>query len=125
VQEARGELVVESEGGFTVALDATVTPELRAEGLAREVVNRVQRLRKDADFEVSDRIRLGVSAGDELLAALRAFEVSVSADTLALELELSADGLDAARYETVREVDLDGVPATIGAARLARGGGAA
>jgi isoleucyl-tRNA synthetase len=125
VQEARGELVVESEGGFTVALDATVTPELRAEGLARELVNRVQRLRKDADFEVSDRIRLGVSAGDELLAALRAFEVAVATDTLALELELSAGALDAARYETVREVDLDGVPATIAAARLARGGGAA
>jgi isoleucyl-tRNA synthetase len=125
VQEARGDLVVESEGGFTVALDATVTPELRAEGLARELVNRVQRLRKDAGFEVSDRIRLGVTAGDELLEAVRTFEESVSADTLAVELELGGGALDAGRYETMREVDLDGVAATIGAARLARAGGPA
>jgi isoleucyl-tRNA synthetase len=122
VQEARGEMVVESEGGFTVALDATLTPELRAEGLARELVNRVQRLRKDAGFEVADRIRLGVSGGDELIGAVRTFVEMLSADTLAVELDLGSEALVRDRYETIREVDLDGVPATVGAGRVVRGG---
>ena len=47
-QEATGELVVKGEGGFTVALDPNLDDELRAEGMARELVNRIQRLRKDA-----------------------------------------------------------------------------
>ena len=124
VQKARGDMVVEAQGGFTVALDAELTPDLRAEGLARELVNRVQRLRKDAGFEVADRIRLGVSGGEELLAAVRTFEEALATDTLAVELELTTDSIAADQYELVREVDLDGVVATIGAARMTRGSGA-
>ncbi|HEV2147068.1 MAG TPA: isoleucine--tRNA ligase [Longimicrobiaceae bacterium] len=117
VQTARGELQVQAEGGFTAALDPTVTPELRAEGLARELVNRVQRLRKDAGLEVSDRIRLGVAGGGELRAALERFGDFVAGETLATELAVQADGLGDGGYAEVREVDLDGVPATIGVAK--------
>jgi isoleucyl-tRNA synthetase len=118
VQSARGELVVEAEAGFTVALDPTVTPELRAEGLARELVNRVQRLRKDAGLEVSDRIRLGVAGGDEIRRVLAAHRDFVAGETLSRELEVSADGLPPGAYAETREVDLDGVPATIGVSKI-------
>ncbi|HEX2091454.1 MAG TPA: isoleucine--tRNA ligase [Longimicrobiaceae bacterium] len=118
VQTARGDLQVQAEGGFTVALDPTVTPELRAEGLARELVNRVQRLRKDAGLEVSDRIRLGVAGGGEVREALERFGNFIAGETLARELEVHADGLAPDGYTEVREVDLDGVPATIGVERV-------
>jgi isoleucyl-tRNA synthetase len=117
VQTARGELQVQAEGGFTAALDPTITPELRAEGLARELVNRVQRLRKDAGLEVADRIRLGVAGGDELRAALERFGSFVAGETLATDLAVQADGLGEGAYAEVREVDLDGIPATIGVAK--------
>jgi isoleucyl-tRNA synthetase len=117
VQTARGDLQVQAEGGFTAALDPTITPELREEGLARELVNRVQRLRKDAGLEVADRIRLGVAGGDELRAALARWSEFVAGETLTTELRVHADGLGADGWAAVREVDLDGVPATIGVAR--------
>ena len=118
VQGAKGDFVVQAEGGYTLALDPTLTPELRAEGLAREVVNRVQKLRKDTGLEVSDRIRLGVFGGAELTEAVRRFEALVAGETLAVEVEAGpeprADG-----YEAVREVDLDGVMAAIALVRVA------
>ena len=124
IQTARGDLVVQAEGGLTVALDATLTPELQAEGLAREVVNRVQRLRKDASFEVSDRIRLGISGDDELRAAVEAHRDFVTGETLASEIQLVSGELGQGGYPSVREVDLDGVAAVIGIARVERGGDA-
>jgi isoleucyl-tRNA synthetase len=121
LQEARGELIVEVEGGYTVALDAAVTPELRAEGLARELVNRVQRLRKDAGFEVSDRIRLGVSCDGELLDAARTYREALAGETLTVELELTEGPLAEGVYEVLREVELDGIPAVLGASRIGQG----
>jgi len=118
VQSAKAELSVQAEGGFTVALDPALTPELRAEGLARELVNRVQRLRKDAGLEVSDRIRLGVSGGGEVRDALARFADFVAGETLALEVGVHDDGVQG--YAQVREVDLDGVPAVIGLERAAQ-----
>jgi hypothetical protein len=58
-----------------------------------------------------------------MLAAARSFEAALAADTLAVEVELTDGELSAERYETIREVDLDGVAATIGAARAPRGVG--
>ncbi|HEX8675166.1 MAG TPA: DUF5915 domain-containing protein, partial [Longimicrobium sp.] len=118
VQGAKGDFVVQAEGGYTLALDPTLTPELRAEGLAREVVNRVQKLRKDTGLEVSDRIRLGVFGGAEVTEAVERFRALVAGETLAVEIETGpvprVDG-----YEAVREVDLDGVTATIALVRVA------
>ncbi|HET7321815.1 MAG TPA: isoleucine--tRNA ligase, partial [Longimicrobiaceae bacterium] len=90
-QEARGDLVVEAEGRYTVALDATITPELRAEGLARELVNRVQRLRKETDFEVADRIRLAIAGGEEVTEAASAHRDFIAGETLALQVEVAPE----------------------------------
>jgi isoleucyl-tRNA synthetase len=123
-QEATGDFIVEAEGGFTVALDPTLTPELRAEGLAREVVSRVQRLRKESNFEVADRIRLGVTGGAPVLAAIQAHRDFVMGETLARELELSEAPLSGDAYATVRQLDLDGESVSIGLARIATAGAA-
>ncbi|MEN9660742.1 MAG: hypothetical protein RLZZ443_671, partial [Actinomycetota bacterium] len=73
-------------GGFLI-LDATVTAELAAEGLARDVIRGVQQARKEADFDVSDRIRLTLTADAAVLAAVATHAELVKSETLALELE--------------------------------------
>lgn len=81
----KGDVVIETEGALTVALDVELDAELIQEGLAREVVSKVQRLRKDADFEVTDRIKLTWHTPDaELLAALNAFGGYIATETLAV-----------------------------------------
>lgn len=79
--------LVEQEDGVTVALDVTITDELLAEGLAREVVNRVQHMRKSADFDVTDRIIVQYRATERLAEALEEFRGWIRNETLALELE--------------------------------------
>ena len=80
---------VASEGSLTVALDIEVTEELRREGLARELVNRIQNLRKASGFEVTDRISTVIYADDPALAdALSAFGEYVKAQTLSLTIGL-------------------------------------
>ena len=69
-----------------VVLDTEVTPELAAEGTARDVVRVIQQARKDADLDVSDRITATVDAGDEVKAAIQTHREFVSAETLSLEL---------------------------------------
>jgi isoleucyl-tRNA synthetase len=66
IRRASGSLVVQEQHGFFAAIDPTVTPALRSEGVAREVISRVQRMRKEAGFAVSDRIRLWLG-GDALV----------------------------------------------------------
>ncbi|NNE69063.1 MAG: isoleucine--tRNA ligase [Rhodothermales bacterium] len=79
--------LVGQEGAVTVALDVTRTPELIAEGLAREVVNRIQNLRKQADFEVTDRVVVQFEASEELGRAIERFGDRVRNETLAVELQ--------------------------------------
>lgn len=86
--------IVESEDGITVSLDTNLTPDLIEEGLAREFVNRVQNMRKDADFEVSDRISIYVEGTDNLKKAISKMKSYIMQETLAEELEFGsrADG---------------------------------
>ncbi|MFT4605347.1 MAG: isoleucyl-tRNA synthetase [Rhodothermales bacterium] len=79
--------LVGQEGNVTVALDITRTPELIAEGLSREVVNRIQNMRKQAGFDVSDRITVAFTASEELAQALDSFAERVRNETLAVELQ--------------------------------------
>ena len=82
---------VASEGSLTVALDVEVTPELRKEGLSRELVNRIQNLRKSSGFEVTDRINTVVYSNDGgLTEALKVFGDYVKAQTLSLSIGLEA-----------------------------------
>ena len=69
--------------GLTVALDTTLTDDLRAEGLAREIINKVQNLRKKSGLEVSDRIELAISGPEPVLAAVRTHAGRIAAETLA------------------------------------------
>ena len=70
----------------TVAIDSRITPELRAEGLAREVVRRVQSMRKDAGFDIADRITTYYQAEEELSTAFATWEDYIKAETLSLKL---------------------------------------
>ena len=83
-------LAVATDHGVTVAVDATLTPELRNEGLAREFVRRVQDLRKSAGLDVADRIKVYYDASPKLDEAVRAFCDYIKAETLALALTASA-----------------------------------
>jgi isoleucyl-tRNA synthetase len=80
--------MVASDAEITVALDVKLTPELEAEGMARELVNRIQNLRKDKDFEVTDRITLTLENHTALNDALAHFKDYICAEVLATELNL-------------------------------------
>jgi isoleucyl-tRNA synthetase len=81
--------IVAAENGLTVALDTTISDDLRKEGIARDVVNRVQNLRKDMGLEVQDKIRIDVQLSDGLVnAALEANREYICTETQALELNL-------------------------------------
>ena len=114
VEAARGDLVVQGDGRFTAALDPSVSEDLRREGIARELVNRVQRLRKDADLEITDRISLWVAGPEEVVAAAEAFRGFIAGETLATAFSVSTEDQDLARCRIVREVDLEGITAQIG-----------
>jgi isoleucyl-tRNA synthetase len=93
---------VASEAGITVALDVTITPELKREGIARDFVNRVQNLRKDTGLEVLDKIGIEVEKDGELAtASLNEFKDYICSETQALSLELKENLQDAT------EVDMD------------------
>jgi len=81
-------LQVASEGAITVALDINVTPELRLEGIAREFVNRIQNLRKECDFEVTDKIILRIVRKPELIESLEKYCDYIGNQTLSSRVEL-------------------------------------
>ena len=98
-------------GGF-VALDTAVTPELAAEGLARDLVRAVQQARREADLDVSDRISLSIAGSDAVLEAARTHEELITRETLATSYEVGAkaDG----SYDVRTEVPVgDGENATV------------
>ncbi|WP_041340550.1 isoleucine--tRNA ligase [Runella slithyformis] len=84
--------LVASQGSLTVALDVTVTEELRREGLARDVVNRIQNLRKDSGFEVTDKIKITVQDNSpELAEAVTSNKDYICQEVQAISLELVTD----------------------------------
>ncbi|NEW78581.1 MAG: isoleucine--tRNA ligase [Gelidibacter sp.] len=84
-QDIEGWLVA-NQGGLTVALDITITDDLRMEGNARELVNRVQNLRKDSGLEVTDKITLVIQKNDILGRSIAANEHYIKTETLTKEL---------------------------------------
>jgi isoleucyl-tRNA synthetase len=90
-------MVVASESDVIVALDTALTPDLIQEGLAREFVSRVQNLRKDADFEVTQRIAVAVTCDAQIQAAIERYGDYVKAETLCESLifaQVSAEAAD-------------------------------
>jgi isoleucyl-tRNA synthetase len=110
--EKREGYEVEHEGPYAVALDVEVTPELRAEGLAREVVRAVQEARKEAGLEIADRIGLWLDAGGELAAAIAFHHDWILGEVLATTRLTSPEGC----FFT-KTADIEGETLTIGIAR--------
>jgi isoleucyl-tRNA synthetase len=103
---AQGEVVIESQGDLTVALDTTVTEALKREGLMRELVSRLQRQRKDQGLEVSDRIHVQIATtSTELVACVTEHDGKIREEVLAVKLELVASAAGEA-------LDLEGIEAT-------------
>ena len=107
VRRAVGDLLVKEAEGRFVALDPAVTPELRREGLARELVSRVQRMRKEAGFAVSDRIRLWVWGAPEIEEAASEYIGWISGEVLAAHLHLGE--AHAPGHVAAQPVELDGL----------------
>ena len=82
--------LVASEGGITVALDTTLSPELKNEGIAREIVNRIQNLRKDSSFDVTDRILLKINTSEAIQTAISANKSYICDEVLANEISFEA-----------------------------------
>jgi len=81
-------LLIGSDQGITVAMDTQISEDLRLEGIARELVNRIQNLRKDQDLDVTDRIRLKMNTHPTLVKAMQQFGEHVASETLAQDYEL-------------------------------------
>jgi isoleucyl-tRNA synthetase len=95
--------LVASEGGLTVALDITLTEELKGEGVARELVNRIQNMRKDSGFEVTDRIEIKIKNTPAISSAVEANKNYICAEVLADSLEL----VESATGGTTVEIDAE------------------
>ena len=122
VEESRGGLIVRSEAGVTVALDPMIDDELRAEGIARELVNRIQRLRREADLAVTDRIMLRIDGEEIIAAAARVHQEFIGGETLARSVEIGSElAQEGTRTNLtpgdgdwhVRQVSVDGLKATL------------
>ena len=87
--------LVASESGLTVALDITISENLKSEGIAREIVNRVQNLRKDSGLDVTDRITLSIETSDFVQAATLANKDYICAEVLANDIHFSAVNVNA------------------------------
>ncbi len=102
--------LVETESGLTVAVDTELSPELRDEGLAREFINRVQNMRKEADFDVTDRIEVAFEGDNELLEAVDNQKDYISSEILAVAIErLNSHEV----YDYTKKWDINGSECTI------------
>jgi len=101
---------VASEGGITVALDITLTEELKKEGIARDFVNRIQNLRKDMGLEVQDKIAIEVQKdSDQINTALSEFADYIRTETQAFTLDIKAqlnDGVEVEMEESVLKIKI-------------------
>lgn len=98
--------LVANEGPVTVALDITVTPELRLEGIARELVNRIQNIRKSSDYEITDRINVVLDTdNEEVRKAVEAFGEYIATQVLASSLVIDK----IADSDVSETLDIDGI----------------
>jgi len=102
--------IVQADGPYVVALDPRLTADLVQEGLAREVVNRVQRLRREAGYDFTTRIELSVAGAEDVVSAAAAFQGFIEGETLARKTVLGSILEEA---DVTREVDIEGRRVTI------------
>lgn len=97
--------LVSSEDGITVALDSTITEELKQEGIARELINRVQNLRKDSGLEVTDKIVLKIDTSETIQRALNVNKVYICNEVLAVDIQFEALNGEALSIDLEQEAD--------------------
>ncbi len=104
---------VSTEGQVTVALDIKISDDLRHEGIAREFVNRIQNIRKDSNFEVTDKINVQIEKHDELNEALEKHNDFICGQTLANSLTL----VDTLTGDNIRDIEIDDIKTKINVER--------
>ena len=92
---------VTSDGKTTVALDLTLTEELKSEGIAREFINRIQNLRKEKDFELTDRISIILEENTPFLEQIKQNEEYISSEVLSNKIEIVSS------LSNFNEIDID------------------
>lgn len=100
------DLAIGREGGILVALNTRITPDLESEGIAREFVNRIQNLRKDAGFEVTDRIIIGYQAPEKIRHAIENLADYIMSETLARQMIPATDGGEIRKEISINGMDL-------------------
>ena len=100
--------LVATEGKLTVAMDITITDSLKKEGVARELINRIQNLRKEKDFEITDRIEVSIVKRDDVAESLAEFAAYVCEQTLCENITLvdSLEGADKVEWENGETLDI-------------------
>ncbi len=100
---------VQGEDGFVVVIDTTVTEDLRHEGYARDIIRYIQEMRKDAGYEVYERIYLQIKAESDIDDAVTKYADYIKKETLSVELQQSGEFM----YEKEKKIDIDGFPVVI------------
>ena len=108
---AREGLAVADAGGIVVGIDTELTPELAQEGLARDIVRRIQDARKNAGFEIEDRITLAYQASQALEAVFASMGEYIAAETLSVDVQAGApqEGSHVESFEVGRELMTIGI----------------
>ncbi len=101
--------LVANDGALTVALDITVTDELKDEGIAREFINRIQNIRKESGFEVTDKIKIQIVDHEAITKAINKYDKYISTQTLAKSIEL----VDNLEQNNATHVELDDFVSTL------------
>ena len=103
---------VETDGGLAVILDTELTPELIEEGYVREIISKVQTMRKEAGFEVVDHIRLSAAGNEKILAVMEKNKSQIAGEVLADSIELGS----VSGYQ--KEWDINGEKTSFGVEKL-------
>ncbi len=116
VRRASGEMIVKEDGGYFAAIDPTVTPDLRREGIARELVSKIQRMRKDLGFAVSDRIVLNIFGDNEVVEASTSLKDWIAGEVLARDVHIAQ--LELSEGHATQRFDLDGQTVDVALTRI-------
>ena len=112
-EKEREGLVIESGDGYKIGIDTYISETLKDEGFARELVNKIQNMRKQAGFEVMDRIKVDIKGTERLEKAIKAFEDYIKKETLAKSITQTGE-----KGELSLEWDINGEKAEISVARI-------
>jgi len=117
ISRASGALVVEHQGHLFAAIDPTLTPELEREGMARELISRVQRMRKESGLAISDRIEVSIGGDARVVEAARAHREWIADEVLATNVAIGEEHPRSTHMPARQQVDIDGVHAELALTR--------